>query len=139
MLFRSTTNTSSSSSNRNSCGSRAAVKRGSRHVASRAPGTFFFLFSFYYTNFYLDLDLRLYYEGLNVDIGPKRLRIASFGPSVSIFYLFIEFYILTKSVHRFSNVPKRRDPNDGYTVVWAPVLLYYAQPLWQCEEHLPLL
>ena len=45
------------------------------------------------------------------------------------------FFILTKSVDRFSNVPKRRDPNDGVTVVWAPVLLYYAQPPTRTRHH----
>ena len=101
-LTTNTSSSSSSSSNRNSWDSRAAEKRGSRRVASWAPGTFlFFFFSFYYTNFYFYLDLRLYCEGYSNDIGPKRLRIASFGPLVSIFF-FIHWILYIYLLHLFT-------------------------------------
>ena len=39
------------------------------------------------------------------------------------FIISCSFLILTTVIYSFSNGPMRRDPNDGVTVVWAPVLL----------------
>ena len=67
-------------------------------------------------------------------------RYASFGPLVSVFLkLFVVFLKLTTNIQKFLNVPKRRDPNDGVTVVWvrvsSPGTLYYPQSPRQHHHH----
>ena len=77
------TNTTNSSSSRNSWDSRWQ-KNGVRDATRLEPLVRFSFFSFYYTNFYLCLDLWLHYEGYKDDNGPKRRVSRRLGPLSSL-------------------------------------------------------
>ena len=101
--------------------------KGSRRDTSRALGTFFFSFlKKLILIFVYNYSLDYYYyhlRRLQQQYRAQTTCIASFGPLVSCFKIIIHcFLILITIIFRFSNVPNWRDPNDGYTIVWAPVL-----------------
>ena len=94
--------------------------------------SFFKIFVYFlYPKRYLQVLYRLQWWYL-----AQTMRYTSFGPLVSVFFkLFTVFLKLTTIIQRFSNLPKRRDPNNGVTVVWAPVLFYYTQPPKRPPQH----
>ena len=80
---------------------------------------FFLKYSFI---FYMLIGIYRYYIDYNDDIWFKRRDTRCLGSLVSVFLK------LTTIVQSFLNVPKQQDPNNGVTVVWAPVLFYYTKP-----------
>ena len=99
----------------------------------------FFLFSSCF--FFVFNDLHRYYgysngtvwfnAGNNNNNRPKRRVSRRLGPRWAFYFIsFVYWYLMMHlgTTFRIQATARRRDPNDGVTVVWAPVSLHYRTP-----------